>query len=722
MFWMYVAFAGSGMRFVPVMAEGVAFRSVGPSSVSVLTDGRVMIGGVEIDFGGSPSCIEAEMPTGETFNYYGKGREIRGLSTYRRVALREVYPGVDVLITPLNRGALEVQFVVKPGGSPSSVRVKVGNGNFELTDSGAVVMAGGREVLRIGGTYAYQGAEEIPIRPVVEEGTLRFRVGRYDPSHTLVIDPVVSTVIGGSSEERITDVAVAPDGNVYVVGYTASSDYPGPRSDFGTPGSYDVFVSRLTSDLSSILSTAVIAGSGSDKGYAITFLPTGEVVVVGSTDNPSDFAPSRTVMGTSGGMDAFVTVLSSDLSSHVGTVLLASPESDMARVVEIAPDGNLLISGVTMGPGGFAPSRTVFGDTAFTDVFVSKVSPDLTTHFATAIVGGTGYDYSYGMAVLPTGNVVVAGWTDYPNNFAPSRVIFGDTGSTDGFITKLSRHLNSHISTAILASTGYDYINAMDTGEGGSLYVAGYTSDISFAGGGTVFGATGMNEAFIAKMDTAISSVLDLIFISSPDYDMIYDIAVVSDRIFVAGATRGSSLFSTSRVVHGTPSDFDAFTLAVDTTLASLTTAVILAASYVDEAYAISPDTPSVVIGGYTYAGADFAGGSDTLGSVVGWNAFVARVSDFTTSVREKVEGPRRYEITDEGILVHLREGAYVGYDAYDATGRLVGRHSAGYLPAGSHLIPLKLRRSEVHLLRLRIGKTVEGVKLLPTFRGRSRP
>jgi len=700
MLWMYVAFTEMSMRFVPVIgAEDVVFRSVGPPSVSVLRDGRIVIGGVELDFGGHPSCVEAEVPTGEKFHYYGPEREIRGMSTYRRVVLREVYPGIDVVLTPWNRGALEVQFVVRPGGDPSSIEVRVKNGTLSQEDNGVVVMDKGREIVRIGGTYAYQGAEEVPVRPVVEEGALRFRVGTYDPSYTLVIDPVISTVLGGNSEERIMDVAVGPDGSVYVVGYTFSSDYPGPRNDFGTSGSYEVFVTRLSQDLSSILSTAIISSSGSDKGYAIAFLPSGDVVVVGSTDNSSDFSSSRTVMGTPGGMDAFVTLLSPDLGTHVGTAILAGAGNDLARAVAVSSDGNLILSGTTLGASSFAPSRTVLGDTGLADVFVSKVSSDLTTHVATAIVGGTGSDYPYDVEVLPTGNVLVVGWTDFPENFAPSRTIFGDTGSSDVFITKLSRHLTSHIATAVLASSEYDYAYALDIGEGGSLYAVGYTANTLFAGGGRIFGTVGGSEVFIVKMDTAVSSIHDLIFLSSAGYDIGRDVMVVPGRVFVTGSTRGSSTFSTSRVIYGTSGNYDAFVLAVDTALSSPTTAVILAASYVDEAYALFADTSSVLIGGYTYADTAFAGGSDTLGSVGGWNAFVARVSDFTTPVLERPGTARKYEITEGGLRIYLDRGAYVGYDVYDASGR----------------------RTSPSVLRLRIGETVETVKLPLTFRGRSR-
>ncbi len=54
-----------------------------------------------------------------------------------------------------------------------------------------------------------------------------FKVGDYDPSKTLVIDPVIdySTYLGGSGQEEGNDIAVA-NGLTYVTGWTSSVNFP----------------------------------------------------------------------------------------------------------------------------------------------------------------------------------------------------------------------------------------------------------------------------------------------------------------------------------------------------------------------------------------------------------------------------------------------------------------------------------------------------------------
>ena len=56
-----------------------------------------------------------------------------------------------------------------------------------------------------------------------------FRLGAYDRSHPLVIDPLLqSTLVGGNGSEAVLAITIAPDtGDVYVAGETFSNNFPG---------------------------------------------------------------------------------------------------------------------------------------------------------------------------------------------------------------------------------------------------------------------------------------------------------------------------------------------------------------------------------------------------------------------------------------------------------------------------------------------------------------
>jgi hypothetical protein len=87
------------------------------------------------------------------------------------------------------------------------------------------------------------------------EGRVRLRLGAYDRSRRLVIDPVITdaTYLGGTGDEAQVsldgEVHLARDGagNVYLTGTTRSTDFPATAgADRNINGSADVFVTKLS--------------------------------------------------------------------------------------------------------------------------------------------------------------------------------------------------------------------------------------------------------------------------------------------------------------------------------------------------------------------------------------------------------------------------------------------------------------------------------------------
>jgi hypothetical protein len=151
-----------------------------------------------------------------------------GIHIYARAQTRDLYPRIDVEYYASDR-QLEYDFVVHPGGDPWRIALDV--------DAAVALSPGGN--LAIGRTgitqrrpTAYQqfgdDRRTVEAHYVVRDRKVHIEVGSYDRSRELIIDPVVvsTATFDGNGLDAPHDVAVGADGRSYVVGTTASTDFP----------------------------------------------------------------------------------------------------------------------------------------------------------------------------------------------------------------------------------------------------------------------------------------------------------------------------------------------------------------------------------------------------------------------------------------------------------------------------------------------------------------
>ena len=142
-----------------------------------------------------------------------------------------------------------------------------------------------------------------------------FRVGGYDRTASLVIDPVLvySTYLGGSRDETALAVAADAAGNAFVTGWTSSTDFPtaGPPFQGSHAGTTDVFVAKLSPSFGPRLLHLPGRQRGRTTATGIAVDAAGNAYVTGettSTDFPTAGPPFQPT--SAGGHDAFVTKLS----------------------------------------------------------------------------------------------------------------------------------------------------------------------------------------------------------------------------------------------------------------------------------------------------------------------------------------------------------------------------------------------------------------------------
>jgi hypothetical protein len=156
---------------------------------------------------------------------------------------------------------------------------------------------------------------------------------------------------------------------------------------------------------------AALGGTDNDYGYGIAVDPMGNVFTTGTFGGTADFdpGPGTAALTSVGAQDVFVSKLDS-----IGNFVWAKTTEGLGfvQVEAIAVDtsGNVCVTGffedtVDFDPGVGTANFTSVGDY---DIFVLKLDSDGNFLWAKTM-GGTEFDYGYGIAVDAAGNVHVTG-------------------------------------------------------------------------------------------------------------------------------------------------------------------------------------------------------------------------------------------------------------------------------------------------------------------------
>lgn len=283
--------------------------------------------------------------------------------------------------------------------------------------------------------------------PVVPSGflTIRAFVIRFTPS----LYPEKATYYGGNGVEIARALAVAPDGDIWLVGETSSTNLPlvNPlqsqyRGGARTCEGGDAFVARLDADLETLRFSTYLGGAGPDSAAAIALDSTGTPAIAGTTYGAGFPTPDTPI----GGSDVFLTRLTPDGSRFLASRLYGGSHLEIAYAVAFDSSDALLVAGSTASfnlPLAFPLQPQLAGclpgqPQPCYDAFVARFTAAGLLDFATYL-GGDGDEYAQALAVSPAGVIAAAGLT-YAANFPTSNAFQSAMGglSSDGFFATLT--------------------------------------------------------------------------------------------------------------------------------------------------------------------------------------------------------------------------------------------------------------------------------------------
>jgi uncharacterized protein (TIGR03437 family) len=542
---------------------------------------------------------------------------IVGAENFERALYREIYPRTDLIFHGA-RGGLEYDFRFRPGADPSLARIAFeGADRAAISDAGDLIFHIGDQRLVQRKPVAWQDGPvgrtliEARFRPL-GEGRFGFDVGAYDRRRALIVDPFIdyATYLGKGDEELLSDVAVDAAGNAYVVGYTASSDFPVNVGDQSQGGDEDAFIAKVGPDGTTLVYATFLGGGNIDRAWGVAVNASGEAFVAGETRS-SDFPTSvNAFLQRFGGVrDGFAAKLSATGSNIVWATYLGDTDEDWANDIAVDSQGAAYVCGGTWSsqfPTTPGVVQAAFGgDDA--DGFVIKLDPLGTRAEFSTFLGGERDDEARGLAVGPTGDVYVTGFTR--SNQFPLSAAFQSSraGGEDVFVTKLNPAGTRFGFSTLLGGGSADFGNAIAVDPFGDAYVAGSTTSDNFPvrvpGLYPLYNAAG--DAFVTKFDSAGGAPLYSTYLGGRREDTANAIAVDANGFAsVVGHTKSEDFpLSDSNVIQSQRGDAtgDAFWSRLSADGRSLLDSTYLGGGALDEGRTVALGADGgVYIGGRT--------------------------------------------------------------------------------------------------------------------------
>ncbi|MCA6362031.1 MAG: PKD domain-containing protein, partial [Bacteroidetes bacterium] len=316
-------------------------------------------------------------------------------------------------------------------------------------------------------------------------------ITKYD---TTASTQIYSTYIGGISAEAVFSMIVSPAGELYIMGYSASPNYPVTPAAYDAVigGPNDIIITRFNATGSALLGSTFIGGSNQD-GFDFlvgSFTARSEIIIgangnvyVASNSRSADFpvTPGAAQTTFGGLQDAVVFSMPPTLSSLIFSTYLGGSLTDGSRSLRVNPaNGHIYVCGATSSsnfpvtPGAY---QTALGGAI--DAYVTRLNanataivastyygiPVCTEHFVHTELTAAGEVYLAGMALLglSSGPPITAGVYSNPN----SSVMITKMDATLSNVIFATRIGNSTPNTVQLIMTAF----TVDDCE--NIYVAG---------------------------------------------------------------------------------------------------------------------------------------------------------------------------------------------------------------------------------------------------------
>jgi uncharacterized delta-60 repeat protein len=287
-----------------------------------------------------------------------------------------------------------------------------------------------------------------------------FCLARYDSNGQLDAsfgtNGIVITAIG-PKDDRLSAIALQPDGKIIAAGYCASNADNALSVDQACVVRYLIDGSLDTSF--GLSGKAVQSLSSAEIINAVALQENGKILIAGQCLNASTLVGCVARFNSNGTLDTTF--------SGNGIRFISFPQVTLlAQFVAVQPDGKIMVGGrcTAAGVGDFCLARLNPNGT---------LAPTLSGNGRLVAPIGAGQDYARAMAIQSDGRVLVSGYCDYNSHFTFCTARFLDNGELD-----LDFGVNGVVFTELLtAASTNNTAQAMALQQDGRFVVSGVCSD-----------------------------------------------------------------------------------------------------------------------------------------------------------------------------------------------------------------------------------------------------
>ncbi len=533
------------------------------------------------------------------------------VKTYTAVLYRNIYPNIDIRYFSEN-GHLKYDLIVNPGGDVNNIVMRYeGADKLSIKNKELIIKTSVGEVKELY-PYSYQfdqvkGKQETTCAyELVDKNTVRFKIGNYSKTSTLIIDPVLifSSFTGSKAGQYGFTATPGPDGSLFSGGIVFGSGFPVSPGAYQTSyqggsanGGVDIGIFKFSPDGSQRMYATYLGAEGNDYPHSLISDGQGNLVVMGRTY--SSRYPG-TLFGPGGGADIAVTKLNASGTGIIGSMRIGGTGADGVNVSDLQEGGSINLSStlrfygddsrseVSLDNGGniviaaqtrstdFRTTGGVFqpGAGGGQDGVVIKIDPTCNNVVWSSYLGGSGDDGAFVMAVNPATNDLFVGGATASSNFPGNKsgVYQGSNqgGTTDGFVAQIANDGSNLIRSSYMGTGAFDAVYGIKFDKLAIPYIMGVTEGtwpiINAAYNG------GNSRQFISKLQPDLSGfIYSTTFGNGAARPNISPVAFLVDRcenVYISGwggwiSANGRDPFNMSGVA-GMPTTPDALKTVTD--------------------------------------------------------------------------------------------------------------------------------------------------------------